>query len=197
MKQVFITMLALCLFTSVSIAQDVSISPKVGVNFYDVSEDELSEFELDGQSGFHFGLDLRVGNKVYFQPGLHYYALNADFESKGLGDLVDQVVEGEINSESIRLPLLLGLSFLQTDKVQFRAQAGVTGLFLVNLDDNSLLGTEEYRNFNAGATLGLGMDLGIITLDIIYDIGLTDSFEEGARYEGRGSILSFSAGLIF
>ncbi|MEM9990803.1 MAG: porin family protein [Bacteroidota bacterium] len=197
MKQLIIMVLALCLCVGVSVAQDVSFSPKAGINYYDISEDELSEFTLDGQSGFHLGLDLRIGNKVYFQPGLHYYSLNTDFEGKDIGDLAQQIEAGEVRSESLRLPLVIGTSFLQTERINFRAQAGVTGLFLVNLEDNALLETGNFRNFSGGATFGLGMDIGIITLDIIYDIGLTDTFEDSTNYEGRSNILSFSAGLLF
>ncbi|MEM9887302.1 MAG: porin family protein [Bacteroidota bacterium] len=174
-------------------AQGITINPKAGINIYDISGEE-GAFSSDGKAGFHLGLDVRIGDAIFLQPGVHYYALQAEFVDEGPLDFIRE----DIRLQSIRVPLMLGTSFIQNDQFGLRAQVGVVGLFPLNVDDNDFLfDVDDYRNINFGAAAGLGMDIGIVTLDIVYDFGLTDTFNEDFDFNGKGNILTLSVGLAF
>lgn len=184
-------------FMSGAVAQDnFKINPKVGINFYDIS-DVSGDFDNDGRSGFHAGVDFRIGDKVYIQPGAHYYALKSDFTNEGIVDEVIDELTDEVQLQTIRVPVMIGTSFLQNDVLGLRAQTGLVGLFPIGTSDNTIFDNDDYRNTNFGAAVGLGIDISILTLDIIYDFGLTDSFEDDANFSGKNNILSLSVGLAF
>ncbi|MEM1328403.1 MAG: porin family protein [Bacteroidota bacterium] len=168
----------------------LTINPKIGVNFYDISDTD-GEIIPDGKTGFHGGVDFRIGDKVFVQPGIHYYALSADFQNDGLVDRI----EDDVRLQNVRIPVLVGTSFLQTDQFKLRANIGLVGLFPIATNDNLIFDADDYRNVNFGAATGVGMDLGRLTLDIMYDFGLTDTFEDTSNFSGRGNVLSLSVGI--
>jgi hypothetical protein len=189
MKQFLVSIGLVFGLVSTTVAQ-VTINPKVGVNFYDISDTD-GDFSTDGKTGFHGGVDVRIGDKIFIQPGLHYYALSADFQNDGLIDRI----EDDVRLQNIRVPVMLGTSFLQTDQFKLRANVGLVGLFPLATNDNLIFDADDYRNVNFGAAVGAGMDLGRLTLDIVYDFGLSDTFEESSNFSGRGNILSLSVGI--
>lgn len=196
MRKIVLTLGLIAVTASFLMAQ-VAINPKVGINYYDIS-DESGEISTDGKGGFHLGLDLRFGDLFYIQPGLHYYSLDAEYIDEGPLDFLTD----DIRLQSIRIPVTLGTSFLRFNdgNVKLRAQAGIVGLFPLNVDDNDfLIDTDDFRTTTFGAVAGIGMDLGILTLDITYDFGMTDTFNNDSNidFNGRGNILSFSVGLVF
>lgn len=197
MRNILLSCGLLFAFMGSAIAQDnFKINPKVGVNFYDIS-DASGDFDNDGKSGFHAGVDFRIGDKVFIQPGAHYYSLKSNFTNLGIVDQVIDELTDDVQLQTVRIPVMVGSSFLQNDKFGLRAQVGLVGLFPIGTSDNTIFDNDDYRNINFGAAAGLGMDIGIITLDLVYDFGLTDSFEDNANFNGKGNILSLSVGLAF
>ncbi|MEL6719578.1 MAG: outer membrane beta-barrel protein, partial [Bacteroidota bacterium] len=92
------------------------------------------------------------------------------------------------------------LAIINADKFKLRAHAGGVGLVPLNVNDNSFLITKsDYKSVNIGAVVGAGLDLGKLTLDLNYDFGLTDNFNEDAviGLDGKGSIVSLSVGYVF
>lgn len=189
--------LAVLLTFSVGIlSAQVRLNPKIGLNAYDVSAED-GNYQIDGKTGFHAGLDLRIGDKVYFQPGAHYYALRADFGEDGV---IENLLTDDIALQTVRVPVLIGTSIINADAFALRAHVGGVGLFPLNVNDNSFLITKsDYKSVNFGAVVGAGLDLGKLTVDINYDFGLTDNFNEDAviDFNGKGNVLSVSLGYLF
>jgi len=189
--------LAALLTLSVGIlSAQVKVNPKIGVNAYDISAED-GNYEVNGKTGFHAGLDFRFGDKIYFQPGAHYYALRADFGEDGL---IEEFLTDDIALQTIRVPVLIGTSIINADAFALRAHIGGVGLFPLNVNDNSFLITKsDYKSVNLGAVVGAGLDLGKVTLDVNYDFGLTDNFNDDAviDFNGKGNVLSVSLGYLF
>lgn len=196
MKNLIAIAFLLALFTTAASAQ-VQVNPKIGFNLYDISDD-AGDFKVDGKSGFHLGVDFRIGESIYVQPGIHYYSLNTDFEGL-INDDATNVIKDDVRANNIRIPLVLGAKFLNTDVLGLRAQVGGVGMIPFNIKDNDLLiGKDDYKAVNFGATVGAGVDIGRVTLDLNYDFGLTDSFDKDEiNFSGKGNVLSLSLGFLF
>lgn len=203
MKRLFILSLLLCLFGTIAIGQKVSFNPKVGVNQYELTDNNLDVINIESDGGFHAGFDLRIGDKIYFQPGLHYYlqrstyAVDDDLVYLELPIIEDEVA---ITSQILRVPVVIGTSFLRTDNIKFRAQTGLATMILLDVDEGTEvygIDRNDYRNFVTNATFGLGIDLSFISFEIAYDLGLSDIFKEELVFNTEQDLLSFSVGIVF
>jgi len=193
-----ITLLA---FASTTAFSQVDINPKIGYNIYNVTDEE-GVFEADGQSGFNVGVDFRIGEAIYVQPGIHYYAINVDFQGveEEDDDLVDMVVD-DVRRQSLRIPVVVGTSFFDRDNIDLRAFVGGAAFVPLEVDENNVFGieTDDYRDVNLGATIGVGLDLKRVTIDASYDFGLTDSIDDDSSldYNNKPNVFSLSLGYLF
>jgi len=196
-----LAILTLTAFVCTTAFSQVQINPKIGYNIYDVSDEE-GVFEADGQSGFNVGVDFRIGDAIYVQPGIHYYALNVDFEgiAEDDDDLQDLVVD-DVRRQTLRIPVVVGTSFFNSDNFGLRAFVGGAAFVPFDVDENNVFGIskEDYRPVNFGATVGVGLDLKRVTIDASYDFGLTDSIDDDSTldYNNKPNVFSITLGYLF
>jgi hypothetical protein len=177
----FIAVAAFFTFTTVR-SQTTEINPVIGVNFSSLTTDP-EEFDSEGRLGWHFGANLRIGDKFYFQPGLHYAQLNSSVTS--LED--DQIDENsfESNIGVIRIPLLAGARLLSTEKKEdpfnINLHAGLAMEFVVD-EENTLLTENSFTSPLFAIVVGAGVEILFLTLDIDYEIGLTPVFDTDIEF---------------
>ena len=94
----------------------VAFNPKVGVNF---SKTHTKGIELSQQgvkAGINAGLDFRIGNpanRVFFQPGLHYYYVGSNFKFHATDNAGNEEIKANFKDivavHSLKVPINAGV----------------------------------------------------------------------------------------
>lgn len=192
----FLLLCFVSLFVSQLAMAQFHVNPKIGFNSYQLrSNSELLQF--DSKSGFNLGIDVRIGDKVYLAPGVHFYAVGADFEGIFEEGSMDNLSDN-IKQQTIRIPLYLGTSLVEVETFKLRAQIGALGSVPINVSDNAFgLEKDDFRDMKFSGAAGVGIDLGHFTLDANFELGFQDIFPLIESVEIRESIWTISAGWIF
>ena len=168
----------------------VKFIPKIGVHFANFNED-FNDYDLDGRLGYQIGADVRFGENLYIATGVHYFQTKATLE---IGN--GAVLETDFDVDGLKIPLYIGIDLLQQDRLGVRAFAGPNlSLFF---DDDSFLDIEDLliEENMWGAVAGVGLDLGLITLDVYHEWALTNFFES-ENIKNRSNLIYFSVGILF
>jgi len=196
MKQLrFLTLFTLLLVT-VSLTAQVRINPKVGVNVSGVDA-KLGDIDAEARVGWNAGVDFRVGESiVYVQPGLHYYNYTARL-LKDVDNPNDVAFKEETTIQNLKLPVNLGLHLTGDSGIlQIHARGGIVPTYVLGVKEKPSFefDKDSLKDWTFGANVGLGVDLLFLTVDLNYEIGLTDYFENA---EGKNNMLTVSAGIKF
>ncbi|HMO37854.1 MAG TPA: outer membrane beta-barrel protein [Saprospiraceae bacterium] len=198
MKQLQIAVLTLffALAMTTGMLAQVRVNPKVGVNVSAVDA-KLMDINAEARAGWNAGVDFRLGKGlVFLNPGIHYYTYTARL----LQDLntPDEVqLKDETQIQNLRLPVNLGFYLTGTDGLlRVFAKGGVTPAYLLGVREKEsfAFNRDSLKDWTFGANVGLGVDLLFLTVDLNYEIGLTDFFADAA---GRNNMLTLSAGIKF
>jgi hypothetical protein len=169
--------LALVLILAISSGKEsfgqlnLKIGPKVGFNASQLHTN-LDSVSSQFKSGFQLGIFVRLGKKVYLQPELYYTTKGGVFESN-VSNWKQNIKIG-----SLDVPVLVGVSFINSELLNIRILAGPVASFVVNKsieEENGITGPVEkadIKTANWYIQAGAGIDLWKFTLDIRYQIGL-------------------------
>jgi hypothetical protein len=187
MKQL-LCLMALVLISSSAIAQ-FSIRPQVGVNFTSFS-DELLDANWSSNVGYQLGLDVQIGNKVYFQPGLNYQVSRLTFEG---------AEEVQFSSSRLNIPVLVGLKLFEENSKAFGARlfAGPNIALHTSEDiDDALqeLSSDDFNTAQFSGLVGGGLDIGILFVDLVYKFGLSKFIDTGDQ-DTRVNVFMLNAGI--
>ncbi|MGB3848403.1 MAG: porin family protein [Tunicatimonas sp.] len=206
MKNVLI-MSALVLSVSYASAQ-VAVNPKIGVNLSRITSENVQLSDEGVRAGFNAGLDFRIGAEdgaVFFQPGLHYYNIGANFTASVDDDDEggDFNLEDDISVHSLRVPLNVGVYLTGAETaVRVRLNGGVTPSFILGVGDNDVRVTsDDFQSVNWGLNGGLGFDFTIVTLDFGYEHGLNQIVNSIDQINlpdvnGRNRLFTVSLGIV-
>lgn len=173
----FLIAIGFFLTAATGIYAQVTLRPQIGINSSSISTD-LDSLTYNSNVGFQIGADLVFGNKFYVQPGLLFEYLSNPIDPK-TGE------EQEFQRSYMRIPVMLGYNFAGAKKsFGFRVFTGPNAS--INLtstaDDQNV---EEYvKSAIWGWNAGLGLDISILFVDLGYQFGLSEVFEDfdsGAR----------------
>jgi hypothetical protein len=188
--------LILGLMIAVTASAQVRVSPQVGVNFSAIDAD-LQDITAESRVGWSAGLDFRVGEKIlYFNPGLHFYSNTARL-IKGVESPDDVDFETETTIQTVKMPLNLGLRLTgDNGLLGLRLRGGITPSYVVSVTEKQdfTFSKDDLNAFTWGANVGAGLDVLFFTLDVTYEVGMTDYFKE---VEGRNNVLSLNLGIKF
>ncbi len=135
-----------------------------------------SDFNAD--NGMMLGAFARINiKKWYIQPELNYVKRKSESSESLMGSNIFPTIE----TKSIDIPVLLGYKIVKLPLFKLRAFAGPVASF--NIDDKikTTLGDIEGGDFNSAvwnAKFGAGIDVWKLTLDIDYEVGLSDVAED-------------------
>lgn len=183
--------IVMCLvFISVATAQaQASLRPYVGVNSSKLTEN-LDTAIFKSQIGFQFGVDLQIGKKFYVQPGIQL-----EFRQNKIDPRVED--DQKLNRSMLRIPVVVGYSFGEVDgDFAFRVFTGPNAA--INLssktDDDPIIEDGDIKSAVFGWNAGLGVDFSIIFIDLGYEFGLSEVFDnvDGAV---RNNLFYGNAGL--
>jgi len=134
---------------------------------------------------------VRFGSATYLQPGLYFLTYNTD--GRAIIDIANDekiLVNGEVQFSRLRVPLVLGTSFLEIERFAMRAHLGGVANFPIGVEDNVFgLERENLATIAVGATVGFGLDMGPVTFGLDYDFGITDTWIDEPILSDTGNLL--------
>lgn len=195
MKKLITTVLALLTIISLGWAQ-MRIHPMAGVNFSRYDEG-YEDKDIDGTAGLQAGLGLRFGNQIYIEPAVMYFQNNNDVKIYET-DAVDVLVEQrETKVKGLKVPVMVGVDLIADARNALRIYGGPNLTYIAESNEQ-IFGNEEveFNRAGWGINAGVGLDFGMLTLDLHHEWGLSDSFNDDFA-QSRNNLLYLSAGLLF
>ncbi|MDX2067152.1 MAG: outer membrane beta-barrel protein [Haliscomenobacter sp.] len=172
------------------------INPKVGVNLSAV-DGNLGDLQAAAKVGWNAGVDFRVGGKkLFLSPGLHFN----NYTARLLNDIdTDTQVnfKDETTIQALKAPVNIGFDITgRKQLLNLYLKGGVTPTMVLAVNEKAGIpfSKDDLKTFSWGANVGLGMDITILTVDLNYEIGMSDYF---ANTTGRNNVLTLSAGIRF
>ena len=172
------------------------INPKVGVNLSAV-DGNLGNLQAAAKIGWNAGVDFRVGGKkIFLSPGLHFN----NYTARLVNDIdTDTQVnfKDETTIQALKAPVNIGFDITgKKQLLNLYLKGGVTPTMILAVNEKAGIpfSKDDLKTFSWGANVGLGMDITILTVDLNYEIGMSDYF---ANTTGRNNVLTLSAGIRF
>ncbi|WP_373549900.1 outer membrane beta-barrel protein [Haliscomenobacter sp.] len=172
------------------------INPKVGVNLSAV-DGKLNDLQAAAKVGWNAGVDFRVGGKkLFLSPGLHFNNYTARLVNDIDTDTQVKFKE-ETTIQALKAPVNIGFDITGKQQLlNLYLKGGVTPTMILAVSEKAGIpfSKDDLKTFTWGANVGLGMDVSILTVDLNYEIGMSDYF---ANTTGRNNVLTLSAGIRF
>lgn len=142
------------------------------------------------------GVDLRIGQRVYFQPGAFFVSGKT---AVSVGDSL--VTEDHLIWNSMKLKALVGYNLVDGDDFRFRVNAGPTFNWLLSAtgkDDHIKVEMKDLNTGTWGADAGLGIDLTIFSVEggVSYGISKTYKEQEGITNDAHFVTYYVTVGVI-
>jgi len=180
MKKVFVTILTLTLFTTISFSQTIDWGAKAGLNYNfggdlsEVIEETGNSIEnlitgADNKAGFHVGLWTKINLVgLYIRPELVYTSLNNSYTS------ILEGVDTDFKTQKIDIPILIGTKVIGP----LHVFAGPALQYISKSDFNQDEFTNiEKNDFTVGLQLGAGLELGKLGIDVRWEKGFSNDVD--------------------
>lgn len=156
------------------------VIPMVGIHASNFKAD-FSDDEAKGRSGWNAGIDFRAHQKRFFiQPGVHYFSSSMDLTSKD--SLSDAPLLKGPRIHSLKVPMLIGVYFTREQGafLKVNVKSGVAGSYVLAVDKNkqSRFTKDNIEEFSYGLNAGLGIELGLFTIDLSHEWGMSPLFRD-------------------
>ncbi len=190
---------ALALFALALAVTPAQARPKInaqaGATWTNLTSVGDLNLEDEGRLGYALGGQVRFGGNQYVAPGLFYQrtALEASVaDTIGIGDITDVV-----GTNALYIPVHFGISLSPSpDQAGLRLYAGPSLTIVTSVADNDFgIVKDDYESTIFGGVLGVGADVSTLTLDLNYDIGLSNVFKDDDK--AKQNVLRALVGLRF
>ncbi|MDD2197389.1 MAG: porin family protein [Bacteroidales bacterium] len=165
-------------------AQESRFGIKGGLNVSTLTTDEFDDKNL--KPGFHIGIFNKVslGEALAIQPELLFITKGAKYSYD------NPLVEGDtkFNLNYIELPVKVVVNLLEIFEVQFgpyvgylvsaKSETNAEVLNFWNIASEDEIDRKQFKAFDYGLSLGVGLDLDPLIVGINYNLGLTPVAEK-------------------
>lgn len=184
MKKIILLNFAI-LMATISFGQ-IGIGIKAGVNMTSLSSD-LSDYKNAAKAGYQLGAFVRLGDKLHLQPEAYFTAKTGELSfSEGDGAAAVDIKQ-QVTLNSVDVPVLIGYKIMDPPLFNIRLQAGpVASVVTSKKFDITVNGVEtepgdeyisNYKDINWGLQFGAGVDVLVFTIDLRYELGLSDIYK--------------------
>jgi hypothetical protein len=175
------------------VVSQLNLIPKAGFN-YSRLESDPDSLDTEGRLGYHFGADIRIGEKAIFMPGVHFYRIRTYTQTKS--EIVESdSFSGDVLFNSFRIPVNLGFFIVQEEDFKWGLTGGPSFWIPVTVDDNdNQLSVEELMPFYLSVNATMSFQIWRISLDFLYEYGITPVYQDIPLSTSRG--FSVSAGFV-
>lgn len=187
----------LCCATITAQAQ-LQVNPQIGLTYQNITANEPG-VTTKANAGFQIGLDFRIGERFYFQPGLHFArnvtALTLDYPDT-------TIIQYNIVRSFVKMKALVGYNLLQTHTVKLRAIAGPTYDVLLSVDhtgDPISFSEDDYAKGSFNIDGGLGVDILFLTAETGVSYGLTHTLKDSSTLSSDAKYFTWylTLGVVF
>lgn len=173
--KIFISIISIILFSCVYINAQSGANVYLGLISGKTKDNVVSK---DGELhyGYLVGLDARIaGDDMYFLIGGQYATLSL-FSEDGA-----QFFSGENKMKQFKLRIGIGFNIARlSDNITLRSKILGSFDFLSSYDESgfpdNLVGYEQVNDGYLGAVTGVGLDIGIFTIDLEYELSALNAF---------------------
>lgn len=165
------------IFSQVLCAQ-IHFGPKIGYTTSKLSVDR-SEISTDLKSSFTFGAFVRLGTKIYVQPEINFQTLGGVYKNPDMNSLTP--FKQEVNLKSFEIPVMVGYRIANLGVANIRLMAGPTASIVIDktiknkvANYEQVLKDTDINDVLWGLQIGAGVDVLMFTLDVRYNIGLSN-----------------------
>ncbi len=185
---------ALLAMLSIGAKAQFILGVKGGANFSKLNTTNLQESTL---TGYQVGLFARAGSGFFVQPELYLSSTGGKFDFQ---PTPGSYQEAKARFTNLNIPLLFGETFGQKS-LNFRVMAGPVYTAVLNKDltfsqtfQNTYNDIGNYKNGTLGFQAGVGVDVGSLVVDGVYEGGLT---KINQSYGQRQNLFAVSVGYKF
>ena len=175
-----------------------AINPQLGLNFTDLTDDPTS-VTTKAAVGFQVGADLRLGDRLYFQPGA-YFGRGATVVKSTIIDTA--IVEDNLIRTTAKVKALMGFNLVHNDAFKLRVNVGPTYDVLLSVDSKDSRIDFNKDDYNAGSfnmDAGVGADIAMFTVETGVSYGLSKAYKDTDQLRSDAKYFTFYAtiGLVF
>ena len=163
---------------------DITVGVKAGVSISTLKTGLNAVTDKSGKVGFNAGVFARTGDDLYFQPEVNFATFSDKYSFNA------KTYDAKFNM--INVPLLVGYKLVKNKDMNFRVSAGPDLYY--NLKKTIAPVGYDYKKFSAGAAANIGVDLGNLTLDARYSLGLSKVNKDLGQ---KANIFSVGVGFKF
>jgi len=166
------------LLLSTALSAQFQMNPELGLNFCKLAGDEVPGLEYKAQVGWQLGIDFRIGDRLYFQPGIHFVRTATAVKLAGSDTTT---LEDNLIRSSVKAKVLVGFNLIHDETFKLRLNAGPTYDVLLsvdNKDDEIDFNKDDYNAGSFNLDAGIGVDLWILSAETGVSYGLSNSYKE-------------------
>jgi opacity protein-like surface antigen len=187
-----VVVILICNHAYTQVLPGFSIGPKIGASFSKFTTDK-NEIREEVENSFYFGAFARFGENFYLQPEILFMKRDGSFKNETIPGS-----KGSININTIDVPLLVGLRILNLKAANVRVMAGPVFSMAINKkitteNWDETITTDDIKSANAGLQFGAGVDVLFLTLDLRYEIGLSD-FSDNSDFSLKNNMFTIGLG---
>lgn len=177
MKKLILTLITFFIISiGFSQIKGFTFGPKIGVNFSKISTN-YDSLKNNMKPGFEIGAFVRIGNKLYVQPEVLFKTKGGKFEVEGVND-----VDYKVKLQTVDVPIMVGVHLIDLKVMNIRLMLGPVASFVLNKDidtgsSTKIMNESDFKDMNWGFQAGIGVDALILTLDVRYELGLNNIYD--------------------
>lgn len=176
--------LALAVLCVSAASAQVTLRPYVGINSHSLTED-FDDADWKSKIGYQVGVDLQIGSKFYVQPGIQLDFVKNRIEPKVT---IPGFEDTDFKRSHVRIPVMVGYAFGEVDgDFAARIFTGPNAAFLITAKFEDEDVKEQLKSAVFGWNVGAGLDFSILFIDVGYQIGLSEVFDDLGLDEENGS----------
>ncbi len=187
MKKITLAIIVI-FFSSMTFAQ-LHLGIKGGVTMNKLTAN-ISDVVEAAKTGYQLGAFVRIGDKWHLQPEVYFTAKpgQIEFTTPSLDNPNEKFnITEEITFQSFDIPVLVGFRLLKIPGGNIRLQAGPVASFVTNtkitiskdgveLPEDQIF--DSFNDFNWAAQFGVGVDVLFLTIDLRYELGLSNLYNK-------------------
>lgn len=163
---------------------ELTYGVKAGVSFSTLKTGLNAINDKSGKVGLNAGAFARIGSNIFFQPEVNYVSFSNEYRFNN--------TKYESKFKQLNVPLMAGIKLMNTDQMNLRVSAGPDLYY--NLNTPSAPAGHKYKNLSVGGVVNAGIDVGSLTFDARYSLGLSKLNKDLGQ---KSNIFSVSVGFKF
>ncbi|GAB3992110.1 hypothetical protein GCM10028807_24460 [Spirosoma daeguense] len=164
-----------------------------GVNFSRFRNEPIPDGAY--RAGWQAGIYGRTAGTVFGQLGVEYRTSTSNLVRSGTGQTsqTPSQIRGQIDQQFVAIPAYVGLRIGGALGLRIQAGAELSTL-VVNSSNEFGIGRDDVRRTLLNGLGGVGINLGPLTLDAVYNVGLQNVFDNN---DTKRNMLAFNLGFRF